>query len=113
MIDVYETNAPTDFPSSKEQFLSAAEPVVEDLKFPDVMNTLDRWKKELLDKIQYLKENLEQANRDKGALFQELDALKAQVSASQQQIQELRKDLSSTLGAFNNMLKEISTALQG
>lgn len=113
MIDVYEANAPTDFPSSKGQLPLAAEPVVEDLKFPDVMNILDRWKKELLDKIQYLKENLEQANQDKEALSQELDALKAQVIASQQQVQELRKDLSSTLGAFNNMLKEISTALQG
>lgn len=112
MVDAYEAHAPTEFPSPQEQSAPPPEPVLEEVQIPDLRNTLDRWRRELLDRIQFLKENLEQANQEKTALTQELDSLKAELAASRQQVQELQNDLSATLGAFNNMLKEVSAALQ-
>lgn len=111
MEDAYEANPPTHFPSPKEQLDLVGEHVTEEQKIPEAKDALGRWKKEVLDKIRFLKETLEQTNQDKEALYQEIDSLKAELSASEQQIKQLKNDLSATLGAFNNTLREISEVL--
>lgn len=111
MEDIYEANPPTHFPSPKEQLDLVAESAAEEQKIPEAKDAMGRWKNEVLDKIRYLKETLEQANQDKEALYREIDSLKAELSASEKQIQQLKNDLSATLEAFNNTLRDISEAL--
>ena len=113
MSDIYEANAPAAFPVPQEQ------PGLEEdsleggvLKNPPVKETVDRWKKEVLDKIQYLRENLEQANQEKEALSQEVDQLQSELTASRVRIQELEAELSETLDTFNTLLDEVSQALE-
>jgi len=111
MNDVYETNAPTDFPSPKEQ------PVPEQNRTPEakvtvpVKESVERWKKEILDKIQYLKDNFDQANRDREGLSQEIDRLKAELDVSKENSKVLEAKLYETLETFNTLLDEVSRAL--
>ncbi|MBI4764389.1 MAG: hypothetical protein HY787_07275 [Deltaproteobacteria bacterium] len=113
MSDIYEAYAPAVFPAPQEQ-----PGLMEDsqegggLKNPPVKETVDRWKREVLDKIQYLRENLEQANQEKEALSQEVDQLQSELTASQVRIQELEAELSGTLDTFNTLLDEVSQALE-
>ena len=113
MSDIYEANAPTAFPTPQEQpGLSEDSQEGGILKNPPVRETVDRWKKEVLDKIQYLRENLERAGQDKEALSQEVDHLQLELAASRVRIQELEAELSGTLDTFNNLLDEVSQALE-
>jgi predicted nuclease with TOPRIM domain len=112
MDDVYKENAPTDFPSPKEQLPIEQEPPGEEKRIPLVKETVERWKKEILDKIQFLKENFEQANRDKEGLLGEIDHLKEELTATKDRAQALEKKLAETLETFNNLLDEVSGALQ-
>jgi seryl-tRNA synthetase len=111
MNDVYEANAPTDFPSPKEQ------PAPEQNRTPEakipvpVKESVERWKKEILDKIQYLKDNFDQANRDREGLSQEIDRLKAELDVSKENSKVLEAKLYETLETFNNLLDEVSRAL--
>jgi septation ring formation regulator EzrA len=113
MDDVYEVNAPADFPSPKEQPTLEQQPLGEEKKILLVKETVERWKKEILDKIQFMKENYDQAHRDKEGLMQEIDHLKEQLTATQSHAQALERKLGETLETFNNLLDEVSRALQG
>src|SRR4030042_990980 len=113
MSDIYETNAPVRFPSPKEQ------PEVEEdsltdrvLKSRPVKETVDRWKKEIIDKIQYLRENLELADQEKEALSQEVDRIQSELTASKGRIKDLEVQLSEVLETFNTLLDEVSPALE-
>ena len=112
MDDVYEVNAPTDFPSPKEQPTLEQQPLGEEKRILPVKETVERWKKEILDKIQFLKENYDQAHRDKEGLLQEIDHLKEELTATQKHAQALEKKLAETLETFNSLLDEVSGALQ-
>ena len=112
MHDVYEVNAPTDFPSPKEQPALGQQPLGEEKRILPVKETVERWKKEILDKIQFLKENYDQAQRDKEGLLQEIDHLKEELTATQKHAQALEKKLAETLETFNSLLDEVSGALQ-
>ena len=113
MDDVYEVNAPTDFPSPKEQPTLEQQPLGEEKKILLVKETVERWKKEILDKIQFMKENYDQAHRDKEGLLQEIDHLKEELTSTQNHAQALERKLAETLETFNNLLDEVSRALQG
>jgi predicted nuclease with TOPRIM domain len=113
MNDIYVTNAPVKFPTPKEQ------PDIEEdsmvggvLKNPPVKETVVRWKKEVIDKIQYLRENLELANQEKEALSQEVDRVQSELTDSKERIQKLEVELSEALETFNTLLDEVSQALE-
>jgi predicted nuclease with TOPRIM domain len=111
MDEIYDANAPTDFPTLKEQPTLEPDPAaVEKITVP-VKETVERWKKEILDKIQFLKENFDQANREREDLSQEMDRLKAELDASKEQAKVLEASLAETLETFNHLLDEVSRAL--
>jgi hypothetical protein len=113
MEDIFEVNAPTQFPAPKDQpkiELKSVEGTV--LKPPQMKETADRWKKEIIDKIQYLRENLDLANQEKEALSQEVDRLQSELSNSEGKTQELETQLSEALETFNTLLNEVSQALE-
>lgn len=113
MNDIFETNAPEHFPDPKEQpVLNPETPEEGVIKNPPVRETVERWKKEVIDKIQYLRENLELANQEKEALSQEVDRLQSELADSQGKVQELESELSESLETFNNLLNEVSQALE-
>ena len=111
MDEIYDANAPMDFPTPREQPTLEPNPTVESHITMPVRESAERWKKEILDKIQFLKENLDQASRDREGLSQEMDRLKAELDASRQQARALEAKLAETLETFNNLLDEVSRAL--
>jgi len=111
MKDPYEENAPSDFPSPKEQPPIEEQPYAEEKKIIAVKETFEAWKKEIMDKIQYMKENLDVANRDREALSQEIDRLKEELTNSKEHARELEKKLDESMETFNNLLGEIRSAL--
>jgi predicted nuclease with TOPRIM domain len=111
MDEIYEANAPIDFPTPKEQPILTQTPTREEKIALPVKETVERWKKEILDKIQFLKENFDQASRDRESLSQELDRLKAELDASREQGKVLEAKLAETLETFNDLLDEVSRAL--
>lgn len=114
MDDIFETNAPDHFPDPKEQPAPIPETPEEGaLKNPPVKETVERWKKEVIDRIQYLKENLELTNQEKEALSQEVDRLQTELAGSQGKVKELESEFSEALETFNTLLDEVSLALEG
>jgi predicted nuclease with TOPRIM domain len=114
MSDIYEANAPVTFPDPREQPDLVEDSTAEGfLKNSPVKETVDRWKKEVLDKIQYLKENLELASQEKEALSQEVDRIQSELNESRARGQALKVELSEALETFNTLLNEISQALEG
>jgi predicted nuclease with TOPRIM domain len=111
MDEIYEANAPTDFPTPKEQPTLEQNPGAGEKSTLPVKETVERWKKEILDKIQFLKENFDQASRDREGLSREMDLLKAELEASKEQAKVLEAKLAETLETFNNLLDEVSRAL--
>jgi predicted nuclease with TOPRIM domain len=111
MDEIYETHAPTDFPTPKEQPTLEPGPAAGEKITRPVKASAERWKKEILDKIQFLKENIDQTTRDREALSQEMDRLKAELDASREQAKHLEAQLAETLEIFNNLLDEVSRAL--
>ncbi len=113
MNDIYETNAPDRFPAPKEQPPMGEEPTGGAvIKNPPVKETVNRWRKEVIDKIQYLRENWEQTNQEKDALSQEVDQLQSELAESKDRIQALERQLSEALETFNGLLSEVSQALE-
>jgi predicted nuclease with TOPRIM domain len=113
MDDVYEANGPKEFPLPKGQPLLIEEPSVQAAgEERGVKGFIERWKKEVLDKIQYLKESLEQANKDKEALSQELDHLQRELEGSKERNKALEGQLSETLDTFYTLLNDVSKALE-
>jgi predicted nuclease with TOPRIM domain len=111
--DVYEANAPCKFPEPKEQAeveLETAQGEV--MTNPPIKETVDRWRKEIIDKIQYLRESLESANQDKEALTHELDRVQSELSTSKERTKVLEGELSEVLETFNALLNEVSRALE-
>ena len=82
------------------------------MKVSELKETVERWKKDILDRIQFLKENYDQALQDKEALTLEVDKGKAELAASDFRVQELERQLADVLETYNNLLKEVSGALQ-
>jgi predicted nuclease with TOPRIM domain len=111
MDEIYEANAPTDFPTPKGQPTLEQTPTAAEKITMPVKETVERWKKEILDKIQFLKENIDQANRDREGLSREIDRLKAELDASREHGKVLEAKLAETLETFNNLLDEVSRAL--
>jgi predicted nucleic acid-binding Zn-ribbon protein len=113
MSNIYEANAPEVFPAPQEQpGLKEDFPAEGVLKNPPVKETVDRWKKEVIDRIQYLRENLERANQEKEALSLEVDQLQSELTAARERIKELEAELSEALDTFNTVLDEVSQALE-
>jgi hypothetical protein len=114
MSTIYEANAPVTFPAPQEQpDLGEDSPAGGVLQNPPIKETVDRWKKEVLDKIQYLKENLELASQEKEALSLEVDRIQSELTESKKRVQVLEVELSEALETFNNLLNEVSQALEG
>jgi predicted nuclease with TOPRIM domain len=113
MNDIYEANAPDRFPTPKEQ-PPMGEEAIEGavIKNPPVKETVNRWRKEVIDKIQYLRENWEQTNQEKEALSQEVDQLQSELTKSKDRIKALEIQLSEALETFNGLLSEVSLALE-
>jgi hypothetical protein len=114
MEDVYETNAPREFPHPQAQPEIEEKKTVrlEAMKLPELKETIFRWKKDILDRIQFLKENYDLAVLDKGTLTLEVDKWKAELAASEFRVQELERQLAEVLETYNNLIKEVSVALQ-
>jgi chromosome segregation ATPase len=114
MSDIYEANAPLAFPSSQEQPAFEEDTFPEGVfKTPPIKETVDRWKKEVVDRIQFLKENLEQAGQEKESLGGEVDRLQTELLRSQERARELETQFSEALETFNQLLNEVSRALEG
>jgi chromosome segregation ATPase len=113
MSDIYETNAPIRFPSPREQPEAEDDSGGGSLKAPPVKETVNRWKKDVIDKIQYLRDNLEQAHQEKESLTLEMDRLQSELTNSKGRIKELEVQLSEALETFNTLLNEVSSALEG
>jgi chromosome segregation ATPase len=111
MDEIYGANAPTDFPTPKEQPTLEPNPAAAEKTTRPVKESVERWKKEILDKIQFLKENLDQASRDRDDFSREMDRLKGELDASKEQGMVLEAKLAETVEAFNNLLDEVSRAL--
>jgi chromosome segregation ATPase len=112
MDPVYEIHAPKDFPMTKEQPAIEEESAMPEAKPPFKKEALERWKKDVLDKIQYLKENLEQAEQDKQALYKELDLLNEELSSLKDHTREVEKQLAENMDSFNQLLNEVTEALK-
>jgi chromosome segregation ATPase len=115
MDDVYDANGPTVLPLANSQPTVVEEPQMEasgQEKGPEVQNFIERWKKEVLDKIQFLKESLEQAHRDKAVLSQEVDRLQAELEAARDKNKQLEAHYSETLDTFYKLLDDVSRALK-
>jgi hypothetical protein len=114
MNDVYETNAPREFPNPKAQPEIDEKKAIklEGMKVSELKETVERWKKDILDRIQFLKEHYDQALKDKEALTLEVDKWKGELAASDFRVQELERQLADVLETYNNLLKEVSGALQ-
>jgi hypothetical protein len=114
MDDVYGNNSPREFPNPQTQpeFEEKKAVRLEAMKISELKETVSRWKKEILDRIQFLKENYDLALQDKGALTLEVDKWKAELAASEFRVQELERQLADVLDTYNNLLKEVSGALQ-
>jgi predicted secreted protein len=112
MESIYEANAPTDFPSPTEQLIIEQQSSAEKGKTLPMEETVERRKKEILDKIQYLRQTCDQANQDKESLSKETDSLKQELAVEKKHAQELERRFAETLDAFNDLLDEISRALQ-
>jgi predicted RNase H-like nuclease (RuvC/YqgF family) len=116
MDDVYDANGPTDLPLPKSQPPAVEDPTgegEEQEKGSGVQTFIERWKKEVLDKITFLKESLEQANRDKEALSREVDRLQAELEAARTKSKEMEVQYSETLDSFYKLLDDVSKALEG
>jgi len=114
MDDVYGNNSPREFPNPQAQpkFDEKKAIRLEAMKLPELKETVSRWKKEILDRIQFLKENYDLALQDKGALTLEVDKWKAELTASEFRVQELERQLADVLETYNNLINEVSGALQ-
>jgi len=113
MSDIYETNAPVTFPAPKEQPHMEEDSLTDGiLKNPPIKENVDRWKKEIIEKIKYLRENLELANQEKEALSQEVDRLQSELADSKGRVQQLEAQFSESLETFNHLLDEVSQALE-
>jgi hypothetical protein len=112
MENIYETNAPTDFPSPTEQPVIEQKSSAEEGKAPPVKETAEHQKKEILDKIQYLRQICDQANKDRESLSNEKDSLKQELAIVKEHAQELEKRIAETLDAYRDLVDEISKALQ-
>ncbi|RPH87457.1 MAG: hypothetical protein EHM75_05465 [Desulfobacteraceae bacterium] len=109
-----ETISPREFPNpqSQPEFEEKKAMKLEAMKLPELKETVFRWKKDILDRIQFLKENYDLALQDKGALTLEVDQWKAELAASEFRVQELERQLADVLETYNNLIREVSGALQ-
>ncbi len=114
MSDIYERNVPESFPETREQpeFPEVPEPDAV-FQIPPIRETADRWKKEVLDRIQFLKEHLVQVEQEKEGLAAETDRLRAELEQARKRIRELETQFADTLDTFNRLLNEVSKALEG
>ena len=113
MSDIYEANAPLAFPDPQEQPRLREESLEGGvLKNPPVKETVDRWKREVLDKIQYLRENLELTIQEKEALLQEVDHIRSELTDTKGKVRVLESELSEALETFNTLLDEVAQALE-
>ena len=114
MDDVYGNNSPREFPNPQAQPEFDEKKAIrpEAMKIPELKELVSRWKKEILDRIQFLKENYDLALQDKGTLTLEVDKWKAELAASEFRVQELERQLADVLETYNNLIKEVSGALQ-
>ncbi|MBI5584399.1 MAG: hypothetical protein HY892_11295 [Deltaproteobacteria bacterium] len=115
MSTVYDQNAPTAFPAPQAQPNlegGGIERKGESMQLPQIKETVERWKKEILDRIQYLKENLDQTLQDREALALEADQLKNELTEARNRIQQLEFDLAGVLELYNNLIREVSGALE-
>ena len=115
MSTVYDQNAPTAFPTPQAQPSlegGKIEQKGEPMQLPQIKETVERWKKEILDRIQYLKENLDQALQDREILSREADQLKNELAETRKRTQQLEVDLAGVLELYNNLIQEVNGALQ-
>ena len=115
MSTVYDQNAPTAFPTTQGQPVLEGEKMErkgEPMQLPQIKETVDRWKKEILDRIQYLRENLDQALQDREVLSLEAEAMKKELSATRARMQQLEVDLAGVLELYNNLIQEVNGALK-
>lgn len=114
MNDIFEANAPKTFPEVEGQPLPTEDPFVETVfQIPPVQETVERWKREVLERIQFLKENLDRSGQEKESLQKEVDRLEEELTRSRERIRELETQFSETLETFNRLLEEVSLALEG
>jgi hypothetical protein len=112
MENIYESNAPTNFPSPTEQPIIEQQSSAEEGKTLPLKESVERRKKEILDKIQYLRQGCDQANQDRESRSKEIDSLKQELAAVKEHAKELERSFAEALDAFNNLLDEVSRALQ-
>lgn len=115
MTTIYDQNAPTAFPAPQAQPPLAGEQSERQggpLQLPQIKETVERWKREILDRIQYLKENLDQALQDREVLALEADQMKQELAEARDRIQQLEVDLAGVLELYNTLIREVNGALQ-
>lgn len=114
MNDIFEANAPQSLPETDAPPFPQEDPFREPVfHLPPLQQTVERWKKEVLDRILFLKENLEQSGQEKDALQKEVARLEEELAQSRERIRELEAQFAETLETFNRLLEEVSRALEG
>jgi len=112
MNDIFETNAPQTFPETEATPLPNEDPFQERVfQGPPLQETVERWKKEILDRIHFMKENLDQYGQEKEALQKEVNRLEEELARAKDRIKELETQFAETLETFNRLLDEVSQAL--
>jgi uncharacterized coiled-coil DUF342 family protein len=85
--------------------------VIEQVAVP-VKDAIERCRGEILDKIQYLKNNYDEANRERAALMTEVEHLRKELGTAKEHATGLEQRLAETLEMFRGFMDSISGALE-
>ncbi|OGP51614.1 MAG: hypothetical protein A2Y79_02045 [Deltaproteobacteria bacterium RBG_13_43_22] len=113
MTDIYEENAQEGVPAITEQ------PILEEKsmegggpKTPPVKETVDRWRREVIEKIEYLRKKLELTLQENETLSLEVDRLHSEVTVLKKRAKDLEQQQAESLDMFNNTIAGINLALE-
>jgi hypothetical protein len=81
-------------------------------KTPPVKETINRWRKEIIEKIGSLRKELEQAHLENETLNQELNRLKSELTTKKERVHVLEHQITQTLEAFNQSMAEINQSFE-
>lgn len=112
MGDIYETHAPGQFSAISDQPIPEPEPMEGGgQNIPTVKETADRWRKEVVEKIDGLRKKLIQVHLENEALIQDVTKFKAELTAAQSKVNGLELQMAETWQIFNQTLFEINQSL--
>jgi hypothetical protein len=108
MGDIYETHIPVQHPDIAEQPILEVDSLERSLqKIPNLKETIDRWRKEIIEKIGSLRKDVEQVYLENETVTQELNRLKSELTTKKERVHVLEHQIAQTLEAFNQSIKRL------